>query len=124
MTDTTQIELDGPVEPPRKNGELVFEAPWEALAFGIAMLLNHQEIYPWSEFSDRLAAEISAEGASHDATVLPVPPDTESRYYEQWLAVLEGLILKKELLTVEEIDVRTEEFAAGMWDDHHDQDET
>jgi nitrile hydratase accessory protein len=123
MTDTTSAapELDGPIEPPRKNGELVFEAPWEARAFGMAMLLHQQDIYPWSEFSSRLAAEIAEEGAAPDTLLFPLPPDTESRYYQQWLAALEGLVRDKGLINAADLDARTAEFAAGLRDDHHDQ---
>jgi nitrile hydratase accessory protein len=113
-------ELDGRIEPPRKNGELDFEAPWEARAFGIAMILHQQDVYLWSEFSDRLAAHVAVDDASADTPVLPPPPDTESRYYRQWLAALEGLVQEKGLLTAEEIDTRTDEFAEGVWDDNHD----
>jgi nitrile hydratase accessory protein len=122
MTDAARIdlELDGPIAPPRKNGELVFEAPWEARAFGIAMLLHQQDIYPWREFSGRLAAEIAEDTPSAESPVFPLPADIESRYYRQWLAALEGLVRERGLLTAEEIDARTAEFAAGVWDDHHE----
>lgn len=122
MADRTEndLELEGPIEPPRKNGELVFEAPWEARTFGIAMLLNQRDVNPWREFSSRLAAEVAGDGASADVPVLPPPPDTESRYYRQWLAALEGLVRERGLISAEELDARTDEFAAGLWDDHHD----
>lgn len=122
MTDTASIdlELDGPIEPPRKNGELVFEAPWEARAFGMAMVLHHHDVDQWREFSGRLAAEIAGDGTSPDTPVFPLPPDTESRYYRQWVAALEGLVRDRGLVTADEIDARTDEFAAGLWDEHHD----
>jgi hypothetical protein len=31
-----QLEIEGPAAPPRSNGELVFAAPWESRAFGLA----------------------------------------------------------------------------------------
>ncbi len=122
MSGTTREapDLNGPIEPPRKNGELVFEAPWEARAFGMALLLHQQDVYPWREFSDRLAAQIAVDDTPANAPVLPPPPDTESRYYRQWLAALESLVLDRGLITPDEIDSRTDEFAAGLWDDHHD----
>ena len=122
MTDSTGVDLDlhGTIEPPRKNGEMVFEAPWEARAFGMAMVLHDRDVYPWREFSDRLAAEVSADSAAPDRSVFPLPADTESRYYQQWLAALEDLVRDRGLVTAEEIEARTEEFAAGLWDDHHD----
>lgn len=122
MTDTTWTnpELDGPIEPPRKNGELVFEAPWEARAFGMAMVLYQQDVYPWGEFSGRLAAASAEEGTAPEDSVFPLPPTIESRYYEKWLAALEGVVRERGLITDQEIQERTNEFAAGLWDDHHD----
>jgi len=49
--------MDEQVALPRKNGELVFEAPWEARAFGLAVALNEAGVYPWRDFSQGLAAE-------------------------------------------------------------------
>ena len=31
---------DGPAALPRRNGELVFQAPWESRAFGVAIALH------------------------------------------------------------------------------------
>jgi nitrile hydratase accessory protein len=47
---------------PRQNGELVFAAPWEARAFGLAVALNEAGVYPWRDFSQGLAAETAASG--------------------------------------------------------------
>ena len=35
-----QLDIEGPAAPPRSNGELVFAAPWESRAFGLAMALH------------------------------------------------------------------------------------
>ena len=32
------LDAEGPAAPPRSNGELVFEAPWEARLFGVTMI--------------------------------------------------------------------------------------
>ena len=45
---------------PRSNGELVFSAPWESRAFGMAVALHEQGAYDWDAFRDRLVAEIGA----------------------------------------------------------------
>ncbi len=45
---------------PRKNGELVFEAPWESQAFGMAIALYEQGLYDWEEFRERVFSEIGA----------------------------------------------------------------
>lgn len=91
---------------PRQNGELVFAAPWEARAFGLAVALNEQGQYAWGEFSSALAARITAE-AQHSAA---------SSYYERWLESLEKLAIERGLVTREELDARTAECAAR--DDH------
>lgn len=51
-------EPAGPLAPPRKSGELVFETPWEARVFGIAVSLCEQGLYQWDEFRRCLIAEI------------------------------------------------------------------
>ncbi|MBV9281627.1 MAG: nitrile hydratase accessory protein, partial [Chloroflexi bacterium] len=55
-------ELDGPAAPPRKNGELVFQAPWEGRVFSMALALQGAGAYQWREFSDGLAREIATAG--------------------------------------------------------------
>ena len=42
---------------PRQNGALVFAAPWEARAFGMAVALNDSGLYEWRDFSQSLAAQ-------------------------------------------------------------------
>ena len=89
-------EMQGELSLPRSNGELVFAAPWEGRAFGIAVALNEGGAYEWSEFQRRLAEEIAA-----------APPDDEgSVYYERWLASLERLLLEHGMITREELESR------------------
>jgi nitrile hydratase accessory protein len=98
---------------PRQNGELVFEAPWEARAFGLAVALNERGMYEWRDFSQGLAAET----ASADRHGLP------SSYYERWLATLEKLAIARGLVTPEEIEARATAYASGAHDDHGHHDE-
>jgi nitrile hydratase accessory protein len=111
--------LEGPAAPPRKNGELVFDAPWESRAFGMAVALQGQGTYSWQEFSDLLPDEIAAanHGSSTDR-VLPVATDVDTTYYEYWLSSLEKLLMEKGVVSNEELDARVEELATGKWDDH------
>jgi hypothetical protein len=46
-------DLDGVAEPPRKNGELVFEAAWEGRLFGVTMALHEAGAFAWEEFPER-----------------------------------------------------------------------
>ena len=44
------------------------------------------------------------------------------RYYDQWLRAMEGLLLEQGLVTLEELEQRTEEFATGQREDHEHED--
>jgi nitrile hydratase accessory protein len=108
-TDERIANMDERIALPRKNGELVFEAPWEARAFGLAVALNEQGIYPWRDFSQGLARAIAAA----ESTTGPTP------YYERWLATLEALVIANGLVTPQELEAMIEEQA--LLDDHdHD----
>jgi nitrile hydratase accessory protein len=102
--------MDEQVALPRKNGELVFEAPWEARAFGLAVALNEAGVYPWRDFSQALAAETAAleqQGAP-------------ASYYERWLETLEKLAIAQGLVTLDELDARTSEYALNAHAEHED----
>lgn len=86
---------------PRRNGELVFEAPWEARAFGVAVILCRELDLEWEEFRSRLIAEIGAWEQEHGAI------DQGWSYYERWLDALERLLLDHGLVSADEIDERT-----------------
>jgi len=105
--------MEGAEALPRKNGELVFEAPWEGRAFGIAVALNQDGAYPWRAFRDSLVHQTVADDAGGGTTP----------YYQKWLAALEALLLERGLVTPEELDARTHEYAAGLRDDAWDHDE-
>ncbi|MGH7896602.1 MAG: nitrile hydratase accessory protein [Candidatus Binatia bacterium] len=93
-------DLSGTAAIPRKNGELVFDAPWQSRAFGMAVGLHEQGYFTWEEFRDRLIAEIgadpSADAAGGRATL----------YYRQWLHALEDLLHEKGLLSRDELEKR------------------
>lgn len=99
VSDHLTAHLTGPAAVPRKNGELVFETPWESRAFGMAVALCGLGLYDWEEFRARLISEIAAWDRDH-------PPQAEYRYYERWLAALEKLLLDKGFCVKQEIDAR------------------
>lgn len=103
---TAEIDSEVVAEPtiPRKNGELVFNAPWEGRAFGMAIALRQSEPYAWTEFRDRLEREIAAAGPADDGT----------RYYERWVAALESLLEDKGLVDPAELERRTHEYLDGI----------
>lgn len=75
--------LDGPAAPPRANGELVFEAPWQGRVFGLAVGLVERLDLDWDQFRQRLIAAIEAE--------------PERPYYESWTAALDDLVASLDL---------------------------
>ena len=95
-TDRPATSLQGELALPRKNGELVFEAPWEGRAFGMAVALTESGPLEWEEFRRRLVEEIRSE--------------PERRYYEQWLAAFEALVTDAGLLTREQLERRAAEY--------------
>ncbi len=111
-TDGPIATMDTKIALPRENGELVFQAPWEARAFGLAVALNEKDLYKWREFSSQLASEIAAAEQNSDP----------SSYYARWVASLEELVIDRGLISREQLDARTAEYASGIHDhhDHHD----
>jgi nitrile hydratase accessory protein len=82
---------------PRKNGELVFQAPWQGRAFGLAVVLNEKGAYPWDDFRTGLVDQV--------ATGQP-------EYYESWLNALESLLLARGIVTRDEVAQRAAEYQA------------
>lgn len=98
------LDTEGPAAPPRPNGELLFEAPWEARLFGITMSLFESGLFEWEEFRNLLIDEIQIwEAAGH--------PEEEWRYYERWAAAFERLLAVKALCAAPELVNRAAEFA-------------
>jgi nitrile hydratase accessory protein len=95
-------EMAGPAAPPRKNGELAFDHLWEGRAFGMAVTLSDQGVYPWRDFRDSLVRII----AGHDAA-----GDVSTPYYERFLAALEHLAIERGLVSKSELDALTDQYA-------------
>jgi nitrile hydratase accessory protein len=71
---------DLPLDVPRSNGELVFDAPWEGRAFGLAAAYVEAAGVGWGAFRAHLIAAIA-----------DLPDDTP--YYEAWVEALERLVV-------------------------------
>jgi nitrile hydratase accessory protein len=102
------------VAPPRKNGELQFQEPWESRSFGIALALYDKNLYTtWDEFRTRLVQEISVwekKNAEHK-------DDPSWNYYEHWQEALNQLVVETGLLDKHDINIRTNEFLTGDRDE-------
>ena len=99
------LDPDGPAAPPRANGELVFSAPWESRAFGLAMTLHANGCFVWEDFRQALIARINEWEAA--------PPEGECwSYYTCWMAALEQVLATEQLVAPAEVDARIERLAA------------
>jgi nitrile hydratase accessory protein len=79
----------------------VFEQPWQAEAFALAVHLNAAGAFTWTEWANALSAEIAAAGEGDDG----------ARYYEHWLAALEGLVKSRGLAGADALAERKEAWA-------------
>ena len=87
------LDVDGLSAPPRSNGELVFDAPWQARVFGLAAAVVETGFGGDREpFRQRLIAAVAA--------------DPERPYWESWTVALEDLVTGTGLLASGEVDVR------------------
>ena len=105
--DRAIADMDGASALPRKNGELVFDAAWEARVFGMTISMHERQLFDWNEFRDELIEEIATADREGSA----------STYYERWLEAFEHLLVEKGFLTHEEMSARLADFESGRRDD-------
>lgn len=74
--------------------EPVFDEPWQAQAFALAVFLNEKGLFDWSEWAETLSAQLKQPDVAEDG----------SAYYACWLAALEQLIAKKGVAGPETVD--------------------
>ena len=91
-------EISGPAAIPRRNGEPVFNEPWESRIFGAAVVLCNHGVFEWDEFRERLIAEIAKVDAQTKTRGHSAAP-----YYEHFLSALEQLLVDKGICASEEI---------------------
>ena len=80
----------------KQGNEPVFNEPWQAQAFAMAVDLLQQGRFQWGEWSTALGEEIANARANGFA-------DDGSDYYGLWLRALERLATEKELADAEEL---------------------
>ena len=90
---------------PRQSGELIFQDPWEGLAFALAVALCEQGHYSWADFQQRLIAHIAA-AEQQDSELRPT-------CYECWLSALEAFLVDKAILSPKKL-TRRAGWLAGM----------
>jgi hypothetical protein len=87
------VGIEGPAAPPRRNGELAFNAPWESRIFAVAAGLVQTRFQgDWEPFRERLKAAIAA--------------DPARSYWDSWTAALEELVVASGWVSARRIDQR------------------
>ncbi len=97
--DRAVSSMEGIIAVPRSNGELVFDAPWQSRAFGMAVGLSQAGLFPWDDFRAELARTIAEQGQSG--------PD---EYYLRWLDALEAVLAGRNVLDHGLLHQREDEF--------------
>ncbi|WP_411283115.1 nitrile hydratase accessory protein [Lapillicoccus sp.] len=109
-----QLGAESATAPPRSNGELVFSAPWESRAFGLAISMVESGQFDWDEFRVHLSARIALgeqEAAAHGS------------YYECWLDALETLSVERGVIDAQDVGDRARVLAErAPGHDHGDHD--
>jgi nitrile hydratase accessory protein len=100
MTDAGTATHDLPMLPRDQDGP-VFNEPWEAQAFALAVRLSEAGCFTWAEWAAALSREIKAAQARGD-------PDLGETYYRHWLNALERICVDKGLVESEGVHRRTE----------------
>ena len=109
MTQT--YELEGAVAPPMANGELVFDAPWQGRAFGIARGLAERGVYEWDDFRAALIEQIGAFDRSDETHGLDSSvPTPQFHYYDHFLRALETILVARSMIAPGELIERVHAF--------------
>ena len=88
---------------PRDADGPVFNAPWEASAFALAIRLSAQGHFTWQEWAAALSAELTRAQEGGD-------PDLGDTYYHHWVRALERLCAEKALVSLPDMDRRKEDW--------------
>ncbi len=99
---------------PRDREGPVFNEPWEAQAFALAVRLSEAGFFGWSEWVETLSREIRAAQERGDA-------DLGDTYYHHWLNALERICAEKGLVGREHMSRRKEEWRRAYSNTPHGQ---
>ncbi|HVF33391.1 MAG TPA: hypothetical protein VM933_10180 [Acidimicrobiales bacterium] len=80
----TVLDTSGPGAPPRRNGELAFDEPWHARAFGLCVAVLAREGLAWDAFRRHLVPAIEA--------------DPEGDYYDAFAVALDAFLAERGLI--------------------------
>lgn len=99
---------------PRDEGGPVFNEPWQAHAFALAVRLSEAGCFSWSEWAAVLGQEIRLAQERGD-------PDLGQSYYHHWLNALERLCAQKGLVSGADMHRRKEQWREAYLHTPHGQ---
>jgi nitrile hydratase accessory protein len=108
MTTSIPAEPDLSALPalPRDDRGPVFKAPWEAQAFAMMLSLHRAGTFTWAEWAAALTDQLAQAAARGEA-------DDGSHYYEHWLAALEALVIRKQVVSAETLEQHVQDWDAA-----------
>ena len=111
MSDPISVLGSGPARThvPLENGEVVFEAPWEARVFGLAHALCDAGLFRWEDVREALIAEIGRWDATHGGRPESAPA---YHYFERFQCALEALLAARGMTATRALEARARSLAA------------
>lgn len=98
-----------PAPPPAREGEppVIFDEPWQAQAFALAVQLQAAGVFTWPEWTAALGRQLAREAGAGGG------------YYEHWVAALEQLVGARGLVAGAELTRRRAEWARAYRETPH-----
>jgi nitrile hydratase accessory protein len=87
----------------RKDGDPVFDEPWQAEVLALAYALSHHGVFSLQAWSDSLGAELRRADERGE-------PDNQDTYYQAALAVLEALLGQDGRISTDAVERRVDQW--------------
>lgn len=82
------------------ESEHPFKEPWQAQAFGMAVILNEKGLFTWEEWANVFSDVLEAAG----------PDDDPENYYYHWMQALETITNLKGVIGITELIKRKDQW--------------
>lgn len=104
MSVAITLAPDGPSAPPRLNGELAFDTPWQSRIFGLTAALVEDEALSWPAMQAALIERVAAaDAAGNDGS--------NTQYWTCWLEAVSLLLTGTGVIGADVLDAAAEDFA-------------